>query len=110
MLVLFQLLVVLFALFAILSVLSKKKEGLLGFKGTIFWILFWVGIGVVAVWPNTIQNLADRFGIGRGVDLAFYISIALLFFLIFKMNVKIEGLKRDLSRLTREDSLRDLDK
>ena len=106
MLILCQILLVLFALFAIINVAKKKKEGLLGPKGFVFWILFWIIAGVVVVWPNSVQNIADRLGIGRGVDLVIYIAIAIIFFILFRLHVKMESLKRDLTTVVREDTLK----
>ncbi len=105
MLIIFQIIFILFVLFAMASVIMRRKDGVLGPKATLFWLLFWLVVGLVIIWPDIVQNLADRVGIGRGVDVVMYASIALLFFLVFKMNVKIEGVKRDLTRVVRDESL-----
>ncbi|MFA6427512.1 MAG: DUF2304 domain-containing protein [Candidatus Magasanikbacteria bacterium] len=107
MLILFQILVVIFSLFAIIGVISKKREGLLGPKGTAFWFLFWVAVSAAVLWPNGLQIIADHIGIGRGVDVVIYIALALLFYIIFRMNIKIEGLKRDLTKVVRDKALED---
>jgi len=105
MLITFQILLVLFALFAIINVVRKYKEGLLGPKGALFWVLFWISVGVVVVWPNNAQKIADHIGIGRGADLVIYVSVAVIFYLLFRLNVKLEGLKRDLTKVVRDDTL-----
>ncbi len=110
MLVVFQVLLVLFCLFAIVGVLKRKEDDLLGPKGALFWILFWMVVAVVVVWPNIVQRLADYIGIGRGADLVIYLSIAAIFYLLFKLHVKMEGLKRDFTKVIRQDSLEEIDK
>ncbi len=106
MLTIFQIIFVLFVLFALGTVVARRRDGVLGPKATLFWILFWIAVGLVVVWPDSVQRLADHIGIGRGVDVVIYASIAMLFFLVFKMNVKIEGLKRDLTEVVREKTLK----
>ena len=105
MLIIFQALFVLFVLFILFSVWQKRKEGLLGPKGMVFWIIFWLAVGTVVVWPNIVQKIADNFGIGRGADFVIYISIAVIFYLLFKLHVKVEGLRRDLTVIARKDAL-----
>jgi len=106
MLIIFQILLALFALFAIVNVFKKRKEGLLGPKGALFWILFWVAVGMVVIWPDSVQKIADHIGIGRGADLVIYISVAVIFYLLFRLNIKTEGLKRDLTKVVREDCIK----
>jgi len=105
MIILFQILFTLFTLFAVVSVAKRKKTGELGPKGMVFWVLFWVVADVLVWWPESTQKLADYLGIGRGSDLVSYVAVATMFFLIFKMNVKIEGLSRGLTKVVRSEAL-----
>lgn len=105
MLLVFQFLFVLFCLFAIYSVFQKRKEGLLGPKGIIFWIFFWFAVIIVVSWPNSVAKIADFFGIGRGADIVLYISIAVLFYIVFKLHIKLESIGRDITKITREVAL-----
>lgn len=109
MIILFQILFTVFALFAIVSVINKKKQTLLGLKGFIFWILFWLVADVFVWWPESTHLIANLFGIGRGADFVFYISIALIFYLLFRLNIKIEGLNRSLTKVVRQDALKNVD-
>ena len=106
MLLIFQILFILFVLFAIASVAGKKREGILGSKGVLFWIIFWVLAVVVVLWPNSVQVIANHLGIGRGVDLVFYSALAIIFFILFRLHVKLEELKRDITHVVREKTLK----
>ncbi|MFA7244570.1 MAG: DUF2304 domain-containing protein [Candidatus Magasanikbacteria bacterium] len=103
----FKILFVILSILSILTIWNKKEKNLLGQKATFFWILFWITLSIVAFWPNSTQILAEYIGIGRGVDLVIYLSMACLFYLVFKMNLKIEGLKRDLTDVVRKESLKE---
>ena len=105
MLILFQLLFILFSLFAIISVIKRKREGLLGPKGMIFWIGFWLLAVILVLWPNSTRVVANYLGIGRGADLVFYVSLVVIFYLLFKLNVKLESLGRDVTKVVRAKSL-----
>lgn len=102
---LFQLLFTVFALLAIASVVKKKKDGRFGAKSMIFLVLFWVLAIVAVLWPDSTTILANRFGIGRGTDFVLYISVAVIFYLIFKLHIKIESLNRDVTKIVRKESL-----
>ncbi len=105
MLILFQILFSLFALFAIISVYSKKRSGLLSAGAAIFWTPFWL-LAVVFVWlPNALTVVANTFGIGRGTDLLLYVSLVVVFYILFRLSVKIEGLNRSITNVVRDKSL-----
>ena len=105
MLILFQFLFTVGALLAIISVIKKKKEGRFGVKGMLFWVLFWLSAIVAVLWPDSTTVLANRFGIGRGTDFVLYISVAVIFYLIFKLHIKIESISRDITKVVRKESL-----
>ena len=101
MLLLFQLLFSAFALFAVASVIKRKKEGLLGQKGAFFWIIFWAAAAFVVWSPNSTSRIANAFGIGRGADLIIYTAIIIIFYILFKLHIKIESVGRDVTRMVR---------
>lgn len=105
MLIFFQILFILFAGFTIINIFKMKMAGSLGAKGAAFWILFWLSAIVAVMWPDSTTILANRFGIGRGTDFVLYISIAIIFYLIFKLHIKIESIGRDITKIVRKESL-----
>jgi len=107
MLLVFQIIFVLFTFFAISSVIKKKKQGLLGPKGTIFWIIFWIAVAIAVAWPESTAKIAKIFEIGRGVDFVFYIAIATLFYLIFKLHIKVETIARDVTKVVRDKAIKE---
>lgn len=93
--------------FAISRVLLRMREGSL----TTGAFLFWIGIFVLAgfsVWdPSFTTFIAKKIGIQRGTDVIIYLSMVLLFYLIFRTNILIENIRNEITRLTREITLRD---
>jgi hypothetical protein len=65
--------------------------------------------GLVIVWyPNTASLLANLVGIGRGADLIVYLAVVLLFVLVLQLHVSHVRLERQLTKLVREEALKDL--
>jgi small membrane protein len=104
-----QILIVAFALFAIVKTVWQFKQGALTIAWLLFWMLFWLLAGVVAVLPQTTDVLAQLVGVGRGADLVIYASLIVLFYLVFRMYVKIEDTEREITRLVRKLAIDDLD-
>ena len=102
---LIQIILSLFLLFALSRVLMQLRQG----KLTVGTFLFWVGLFVFALTgvlsPEFTQEVARLLGIGRGTDVAMYLSIALLFYLIFRLSITIEETRREITELFRKLAL-----
>ena len=48
-------------------------------------------------------------GVGRGVDTAMYLSLLVIFYLLFRSFAKIEDLDRQLTRIVRANALREME-
>ena len=72
-------------------------------------ILFWgslFSVAIVGVFDPKFTNfLAQQLGIGRGVDVVLYVSVVLLFYLIFRTNVMLEDTRHEITKLVREIAL-----
>lgn len=104
---LIQILLVIFFLFALAKVVGRFKSGDLSLAGMIGWSIFWILATVVALSPDSTVYVARFVGIGRGSDLVVYVALVAIFFLVFKLMVRIEMLNRDITKLTRKISLDD---
>ncbi len=105
MLILFQILITLLSLLSIKTLCKRYKAKQLSNVTLGGWLLFWVLLIVVVFIPNIASKAAAFFGIGRGVDLVLYLSVALLFFILFKMQVKIELLSRQITQVVRDQAI-----
>ena len=105
MIIIFKILFSIFVVFACTSVFQKQRKQLLTYTGAIFWVTFWITAWVVVLWPVIVQYFADKLAIGRGSDLVIYISIALLFYIVFKLYIKIARIKQEITQVIRELAL-----
>ena len=99
---LIQIILSLFVLFALFNVIQRFKNKEVTAGGLLFWVLFWLVV-VLVVWrPALSTELANFLGVGRGADLLFYFSIALIFYLVFRLTVKTEKMERNITKIVRE--------
>ncbi|MBD3355005.1 DUF2304 family protein [Candidatus Woesearchaeota archaeon] len=99
---LIQVLGVVFALFLLVKTVQKFKQGKLKTSSFVFWSIIWALIIVVSILPWTTSLLARLLGVGRGVDIAVYGSIVLLFYLMFKIYLKLQRIDRTITSLVRK--------
>ena len=103
---LIQIFLTLAFLLAAVKVWLKYRNSEINLTEAIYWNIFWALGAVFVLWPNLSAKFAIFFGVGRGADLVVYLSIALIFFLIFKLMVKIEKINREITLLVRKESLK----
>ena len=103
-----QILIALFALFAIARAVAQYKEGRVPRTWFAFWVLFWLSAAVVTALPWTTEVLARLVGVGRGVDAIMYLSLVVLFYLVFRLFVKVEDVERQITKLVRKIALEDV--
>ena len=103
---LIQVILVIFFLTAVYKVFLRFKKIEINLIDLFVWDIFWA-LGIVfVIWPNLSAKFAKFLGVGRGVDLIVYLSIAIIFFIIFKIVVKIEKINREITLLVRKDALK----
>jgi len=103
--VLVQIILIVFLLFALSRVILRFRGRQIKVTEFFFWSsLFTIAILVVA-FPTETTRLANSLGIGRGVDLVVYASIATLFYLIFRIYVQIEDIRHEITEVVRQIAL-----
>jgi len=97
-------LMIAFALFAFSRAVLRIRHGDITKTEFAFWSLLWSLVIVVALIPSFASRIAEIFGIGRGVDAMIYVSILVLFYLVFRVYVKLEHIEHEITLLTRNVS------
>lgn len=105
-----QVLFTLFVLFAISRALLRFKEGKISFLALLGWVSLWIWVEIIIWIPGVTTHIAKIIGIGRGADLIIYGSIITLFYLIFRIYVKLEDIERQITQLARKFALRNVSK
>lgn len=105
-----QIILLALILFFISRVVLRAREKLIPTKTAAFWLVIWLVALIGVILPKTTTQIAEVFGVGRGVDIIVYVSMALLFYLVFRIYVMIEDLRRDITTLVRQIALQNATK
>jgi small membrane protein len=95
-----QIVIIIFALFAWSRSMLRWKDKSLNLKELSFWSLVWLLVIVVAVLPQSVGFLR-LFG-ASAFNVLVMLSILMLFYLIFRVYVKIDKLEQEITVLVRE--------
>ena len=82
-----------FLLFVLSRVVMQVRQGKLAFGSFLFWTGLFIFALAGVLSPEFTSSVARFFGIGRGTDIVIYLSIALLFYLIFRLSIALEEVR-----------------
>ncbi|MBT4277273.1 DUF2304 domain-containing protein [Candidatus Falkowbacteria bacterium] len=103
---LIQFLIILFSLFAISRLFKKLRSKEVRNTEFYSWLFFWFLVIGATIWFKETDRIANFFGVEKGADLAVYVSVLFLFYLIFKLIVKVEKQEKEITKITREIALK----
>jgi hypothetical protein len=101
-----QVLVTVFALFAMSRAWLRFKDNKLTKNEVLFWTALWLAVIIVIFIPHLTTVISQVLGIGRGTDLVLYVSAIVLFYLVFRLYVKLESLERNVSEVVRKIAIK----
>ncbi|MEK6822802.1 MAG: DUF2304 family protein [Nanoarchaeota archaeon] len=96
-----QVIAVMFAIFAWSRVIFRFKDHKMNISALFLWSAVWVGVIVAVLMPETSRTLSLVLGISRPVDVLVYGSIVMLFYMVFRLYILVEGIGHDTPRLVR---------
>ena len=90
-----------------LHTLVRRRHGEITTFSMLLWLILWTLGGFAVAFPGQSTRLARFIGVGRGADLITYVSVVTLFYILFRLVVRIERLNRDITELVRAQALHD---
>jgi small membrane protein len=102
-----QTMLILFLIFAASRVFLQWKNGNIKIVSFIFWAAIFVGAIFSIIQPEISSHLARLVGIGRGADVILYFSVAILFYLLFRLYIYVENLRHEISELISQLALKE---
>jgi len=100
-----QLLLIIFICYVVSRTILRFKKGDISSQELFIWLLFWGIVAGASLFPQKTDVVAQFLGVSRGADLLVYLSIIVLFFIVFKIIVKLEKIDHDITRLVRNQAL-----
>ncbi|MBT6691473.1 DUF2304 family protein [Candidatus Parcubacteria bacterium] len=105
-----QSVVTLFIIVILFKLFRQRQSGKLSLGAFIFWFILWLLVAVVFWQPETTSYMANRLGIGRGADLAVYLSILAIFYLLFRIFVRLNKIDAEITKVVRKDAIKNVEK
>jgi len=102
---LIQIFILIFIAYVIYRLIIKLNKRELSAQVFSLWLIFWIIVGIVVVLPQSTQFIADWLGVGRGVDVVVYISVIVLFYVVFRIYARIEKIERNITYLVKDISI-----
>lgn len=101
-----QIIALIFIAFFLARVVWQKQKKQISPQEFIFWLLFWLIAGLAILSLKTIDQLVAQIGFsGSGIEVLLYLSVAILFYLVFRLRLKLEKIDRSITRLVRDNAL-----
>lgn len=71
------------------------------------WLVFWLFGALAIIFIKQIDKILEQLGFsGTGINFLLYIAIIILFYLIFKLRLKVAKLDKQLTEIVRKISLK----
>ena len=105
-----EILIFVFVFGMYLKLLSDFKNKKISFRRFFFWIFIWFALSLIVFFPQIVFLLAGLLGIERAKDLPIYVSIIILFYIAFKVGVKIEKIDKEITKIVRSVAIFEIKK
>ncbi|MDD5527397.1 MAG: DUF2304 domain-containing protein [Patescibacteria group bacterium] len=101
-----QLIALIIILFFVLRLFVLKKRGKVSANEFIFWLVFWLIAASGIIFVKDLDALAARLGFSAsGIQIILYAAVAVLFYMNFRLRLKVEKMDKDITQLVRDSAL-----
>ncbi|MEA1963307.1 MAG: DUF2304 family protein [Patescibacteria group bacterium] len=102
-----QIIALLMIIFFLTKLFLQRKNKQVGRMEFFFWLVFWFLSALVIIFIKKIDILVASLGFSAaGIDVLLYLSVAALFYLIFRLRVKLENIDREITKIVREIAIK----
>ncbi len=102
-----QIIALLILLFFLIKLRRERKRKAINRNEFIFWLSFWLLGALTIVFIKPIDRLVLSLGFSSsGINLIFYLAVLFLFYLIFKMRLRMVKMEKDITELSRKFTLK----
>lgn len=101
-----QILAIITIIFFIIRLFHQKRKKQIQINEFIFWLIFWLSSLVAIIFIKKVDSLVANIGFSAsGIEILLYIAVITLYYLIFRMRVKLEKQKKEITEITRHIAL-----
>jgi hypothetical protein len=101
-----QILALVFIALFIWRLNEQRRKKKIGSNEFIFWLVFWLIGALAIVFIRQIDRLVGMLGFsGAGINFLLYITVLILFYMVFKLRLVIAKLDANLTEIARKIAL-----
>ena len=101
-----QVLALILIAFFVSRLFWQKKKGTLGANEYIFWLFFWILSAIAIIFIKYIDQLVETLGFtGSGIDVLIYFGVVFLFYLIFRLRLRLEKMEKNITKIVRDTAI-----
>jgi hypothetical protein len=93
-----------FVLFVVVKLVKKLRNRDLSLPLFCLWLAFWLGVALITWKTAVLDWLALKVGVGRGADLVIYVALLVLFYLLFRIFVRLNRIEKRISEIVRHNA------
>ena len=102
-----QILAVLIIVFFLARLLVQKKKKQIGASEFSLWLVFWLVALAAIIFIKQIDNVVHGLGFsGPGIEVLLYVAVLILFYLVFKLRLRLEKIEKELTKIVQEIALK----
>ncbi len=102
-----KILILIFGAFAVSRSYLRYRDRLLTPVGALFWASLWILIVLSVIFKEWTSLISQYFGIGRGADLLLFAAVLFLSYLSFRLYVRLEETRQEVTRLIRAIAIKE---
>ncbi|HQB50747.1 MAG TPA: DUF2304 family protein [bacterium] len=86
--------------FFLIKLLWQQRQRRISWLEFGFWLIFWLSSALAVLSLSQIDSLVAKLGFsGSGIDVLLYVGVAVCFYFIFRLRLKLEKYERQLTQL-----------
>ena len=100
-----------FALIIIASIIARlywqKQKNYIGMNEFLFWFAFWILSAILIIALKFLDRFVADLGFsGSGIEVLLYLSVAVLFYFVFRLRLKLEKIEKDITKVVQNIALK----
>ncbi len=105
-----QIIITILVIIALSVIVKRTSQNKLSLGQAATWFLMWLIVLIVFWYPESTSYLASALGIGRGADLIIYVAILVMFYMLFRMYLRMDKLSGDITKVVRKVGIDEVNK
>ena len=87
---------------------TGKQKNYIGMNEFLFWLVFWLLSAGLIIALKFLDKFVAGLGFsGSGIEVLLYLSVAVLFYFVFLLRLKLEKIEKDITKIVQNIALKD---